>query len=147
MTIGFIAAIAMAQEDWPKSAELRPGEVVRVYDRTMSRQGQFDKVIVFTAKKVFLKSPEVHSWAMLTPTQQGELKSILAQDPEGLRAKKRPNPMWPSAYDGSDRWMSYRLHKMIGSWTNRDYEEPSTGDCPLFQFIESVRSQLVSSAK
>lgn len=144
MTIEFIAAIALAQQDWPKVAELQSGELVRLYERTMSRRGQFDKVMVLTPNKVFVRDGDMRNWAMLTDAQQAELKTIMATEPVGLRNKKRQNPMWPSAYDGSDQWMNYKTGRgRVRQWTNKEFEYPH-GDCPLTAFLESLRTQLAS---
>jgi hypothetical protein len=143
MIIETLLAIAVKQSDWPLPAELQKGEVLRVYERTMSRQGIFERVLVLTPNKVFMKDVEKRNWAMLTRAQQSELKSILASEPAGLRSSKRPNPMWPSTYDGSDQWMAYRVGQSVKTWTNREYEYPSD-EAPLAKFIQAIRTQLGS---
>ena len=138
--IATLATLAPAQE-LPKPAELRSGEVLRVYERTMSRRGTFENILVLTPTKAFSRIGDVRNWAMLTTVQQTQLKDILTQDPIGLRSKKRPNPMWPSAYDASDMWITYRVGKILKKWGNNEYEYP-TSDCPIAKFLEEIKTQL-----
>lgn len=140
MILETLVAVAIQQSEWPKPGELMPGETLRIYERTMSRRGIFEKVIVFTPNKVFMKNGELRNWAMLTSAQQKELRTIFAKEPVGLRDQKRPNPMWPSTYDGSDQWMSYRVGRSVKTWTNKDYEFPS--ESSLSKFVEAIRAQL-----
>ena len=146
MTVATFAVIAtfatLAQgQVLPKPAELRSGEVLRVYERTMSRRGTFENILVLTPTKAFSRNGDVRSWAMLTMVQQTQLKDILTQDPIGLRSNKRPNPMWPSAYDASDMWITYRVGKTLKKWGNNEYEYP-TSDCPIAKFLEEIKTQL-----
>lgn len=137
-----IVALVLRQDELPKPAELLPGEVARIYERTMSRRGIFDKVLVFTPNKVFLKDGDARNWAMLSNDQKKELRKIFMKEPQGLRGKKRPNPMWPSAYDGSDQWITYRVGKSQRVWTNKEYEYPQ--ESPLGKFVEGIRMQLAA---
>lgn len=143
MIIGSVAFIFALTQDqnWPKPAELRSGEVLRVYERTMSRRGTFENILVFTPTKAFSRNGDVRNWTILSPTQQTQLKDILTKDPIGLRSIKRPNPMWPSAYDGSDIWITYRLGRTKKSWGNNEYEYP-TSDCPIAKLIQEIKTQL-----
>jgi hypothetical protein len=135
-----VFAFTLAQDqNWPKPAELQPGEVLRVYEQTMSRRGTYENILVLTPTKAYSKNGDVRNWTMLTNIQQAKLKKILAQDPIGLRSKKRPNPMWPSAYDGSDLRITYRIGRMKHRWGNNEYEYP---DCDLTNYIEDIRTQL-----
>ncbi|MEI7984245.1 MAG: hypothetical protein WCI55_01355 [Armatimonadota bacterium] len=139
-TISALATFTQAQE-LPKPAELRSGEVLRVYERTMSRRGTFENILVVTPTKAFSRNGDARSWAMLTSAQQTQLKEILTKDPIGLRSNKRPNPMWPSAYDASDIWITYRLGRTKKSWGNNEYEYP-TSDCPIAKFIQELKTQM-----
>ena len=143
MIIGSVAVIfAFAQgQELPKQAQLRPGEVLRVLERTMSRRGTFESVLVLTSSKAFIKEGDARHSMVLNPYQQSLLKAILAKEPVGLRAKKRPNPMWPSAYDASDMWITYRIGRTMNRWGNNDYEYP-TDNCPLTKLIEEVKTQM-----
>lgn len=140
MIIESLFAITLQVTQWPEPAELRTGEVMRLYQRTMSRRGQFESILVVTPNKAFLKQGDVRNWTMLTSAQQAEVKAIFANEPAGLRTKKRSNPMWPSAYDGSDEWMSYRVKRSVKTWTNREYEFPE--ESSLSKFVEALRTQL-----
>jgi hypothetical protein len=143
MIIGSVAFVFALSQDqnWPKPAELRSGEVLRVYERTMSRRGTFENILVFTPTKAFSRNGDARSWAMLTSAQQTQLKEILIKDPIGLRSNKRTNPMWPSAYDGSDIWITYRLGRTLKKWGNNEYEYP-TSDCPIAKFIQELKTQM-----
>jgi hypothetical protein len=143
MILGTVAAIlALSQKELPKPAELRAGEVVRIYERSYGRR-LFEHIFVLTPTKVFSKYVDARKWMMLTPAQQSELQSILASEPKGLRAQKRDRPMWPSAYDAQDIWMSYRINKKPYLWTNRDYVYPEA-DCPLTKFMKDIKTKLDS---
>ena len=139
-TFAVLATLAQVQE-LPKPAELRSGEVLRVYERTMSRRGTFENILVFTPTKAFSRNGDVRNWAILTSGQQTQLKDILTKDPIGLRSNKRPNPMWPSAYDGSDIWITYRVGRTLKKWGNNEYEYP-TSDCPIAKIIQEIKTQL-----
>lgn len=120
-----IVALGAVQRDWPQQAELRQGEVIRSYQRTMSRRGTFERIVVFTPTKVFVKEGEKRYFAMLSEGDRTFLKELLLKEPEGLRGKKRENPMWPSAYDGTDQWMTYRIGRSVKTWTNEQFEFPT----------------------
>ncbi len=136
-----VTILALTQDKLPNPAVLQKGEVVRIYERTMSRRGQFENILVLTPNKTFSKDGDVRHWMMLTAAQQSQLKTILAKKPKGLRDKKRENPMWPSAYDAQDIWMTYRVDKTNQLWTNRDYIYPEA-DCPLTKFIADIKTKL-----
>ncbi|MEI8281072.1 MAG: hypothetical protein WCG75_01585 [Armatimonadota bacterium] len=140
----FVSILALTQDKLPNPAVLQAGEVVRIYERTMSRRGQFENILVLTQKKAFVKEGDVRHWMMLNTDQQSQLKSILEKEPKGLRDKKRENPMWPSAYDAQDIWMSYRIDRKVNLWTNRDYIYPDL-DCPLTKFIADINTKLAKS--
>ncbi|HLO97331.1 MAG TPA: hypothetical protein VK171_01945 [Fimbriimonas sp.] len=131
-----VLSLGAVQSDWPKQAELRTGEVLRSYEKTMSRRGVFEKILVLTPTKVFVKDGETCHFALLSKEQQIELKSILATEPKGLRDKPRENPMWPSTYDGTDHWMSYRVGRTTKTWTNKAYEFPE--NAALGEFLASI---------
>lgn len=141
-SVAFIFALAQGQE-LPKLAQLRPGEVLRVLERTMSRRGTFENVLVLTSSKAFIKEGDARHSMVLNPSQQSLLKAILAKEPVGLRAKKRPNPMWPSAYDASDMWITYRIGRTMKRWGNNDYEYP-TSNCPLIKLFEEIKTQMAA---
>lgn len=144
-TAAFALAFNQGQE-LPKPAELQPGEVVRLFERTMSRRGTFENILVLTPNKAFWKNGDVRNWAMLTSYQQAQLKAILHAEPEGLRSKKRPNPMWPSAYDGSDQWLTYRVGRVVKRWGNNEYEYPLS-NCSFTAFLDGIKLQLSESSK
>ena len=142
ITEAIFVALALKQDELPKPAELLTGEVVRIYERTMSRRGIFDHVLVFTPNKVFLKDGEARNWAMLSNEQKKELREIFTKEPAGLRSKQRPNPMWPSTYDGPDQWITYRVGKTLKTWTNKEYEYPQ--ESRFGKFVEAIKTQLAS---
>lgn len=145
MSIGTVATIlALLQgKELPKAAEIHHGEVVRLYSRSYSRGGLYETVMVLTPNEAFYKTSEKQSMMILSPQQQEALAEILKGEPEGLRAQKRPNPMWPSSYDAQDEWMTYRVRRTENQWTNYEYGFP-TEKCPLTKFLMDVRTQLSS---
>ena len=132
--------LGLSQEQLPKPAELASGEVIRIYQRSFGRK-LFENILVLTPTKAFNVDGEIRHWMRLSRDQQVQLKSILSTEPKGFRDKKRDHPMWPSAYDASDIWMSYRVGSETRLWTNRDYEYP-TADCPLAKFLYDLKTKL-----
>ncbi len=143
MTFATVATIlSLSQEKLPKPAEMRAGEVIRIYERSYGRQ-LFEHILVLTPTKAFHKYGDVRHSMMLTAAQQSDLKTMLASEPKGLRDKKRDRPMWPSAYDAQDIWMSYRIGRKENLWTNRDYLYP-VSDCPLAKFLDDIKTKLAA---
>jgi len=136
-----VSILALKQDKLPNPAVLQSGEVIRMYERTMSRRGQFEKILVLTPNKAFQKDGDKRNWMMLTTTQQSQLKQILAKEPKGLRDKKRENPMWPSAYDSTDIWLNYRIDRKENLWTNHDYIYPEM-DCTLTKFLADIKTKM-----
>jgi hypothetical protein len=141
-SVASFVVISQGQDRFKKT-ELRSGELVRLVERTVSRRGTYEQVLVLTAKKAFSKEGEIRHSALLTSSQQSQLKTILAMDPAGLRSKKRSNPMWPSAYDGSDMWMCYRVGSSVMQWGNNEFEYPGE-NCSLTKWLDAIRNQLNS---
>jgi hypothetical protein len=135
-------AIQLTKPVEPEIAtKLRQGEVVRFYERTMSRAGTFQVLMVLTPSKAFVKTRDWARTLALSTEQQSALKlSLTSEEIRNLTSKKRANPMWPSAYDAPDQWLSYRIGGSICSWTNHDYENPGPR-CALTQLIDALREQ------
>ena len=144
MIVSTLATIlSLSQEQLPKSAELRSGEVIRVYERSYGGPALFEQVLALTPTKAFSNYNGLRHWMWLTTVQQDSLKSILAEEPKNLRAKKRDKPMWPSSYDAQDVWMTYRVNHADQLWTNRDYAYP-VDDCPLAKFLNDIKMKLAA---
>ena len=123
------------------ATSLRAGELVRLYERTMSRAGTYQTLIALTPTKAFFKTREWANTVSLSAEQQAILKaSLRSESLRSLVAAKRENPMWPSAYDATDQWMAYRVGSTKFKWTNHDYEYPGE-KCSLTKLIEELRAQ------
>lgn len=123
------------------ASKLRKGELIRLYERTFSRRGTYQVLVVMTSSKAFVKTTEWANSIQLSAEQAASLKqSLTGSESVKLRAKKRASPMWPSAYDAPDEWLAYRVGSTSYKWTNHDYENPGD-ECGITKLIREIREQ------
>ncbi len=128
-TLVLSVLVQFPQGDLGQLTTLRPGELVRCYRRGgRTRNGLFQELIVVTPKWVYIKSNTGSTVVEQDAHSRSSWASALKQaNPTILRSNKRDNPMFPSAYDAVDVFLSYRYQGQVIRWTNEAYEEPRSG--------------------
>ncbi len=105
---------------------LRKGELVRCYQRGgRTRNGTYQALVVVTRSKVYNKTYMDSIAVPVSPASLMEWTAAIQASPlQSLKQSPRENPMFPSAYDAMDIFLSYRRGKEVIQWTNEKYKEP-----------------------
>lgn len=132
-------AVQLPEGDPARISALRTGESVRILRKGgLTQRGMFYSLAAFTTSgKLFIKDVDGEYSYRLSAAEQSDLaNSIRTTNLSNLQAKPRSEPYGPSAYDGTDVYMSFRQGLKKIRWNNIHWHDPES--FPLREILEKI---------